>query len=78
MADQYTVDFNAREDEVITSNFSSLQALFESSQTFYARDNNTTLSTICHQDIRNDPPAGRNDPPAGADADYCKVSKRCS
>ena len=56
MADQYTVDFNAREDEVINSNFPSMQVILESSQTFDARDNNTTLSTICHQDIRNDPP----------------------
>ena len=37
-----------------------MQALLESSQTFYARDNNTTLSTICHQDIRNDPPEENN------------------
>ena len=58
---QYTVYFNAREDEVINSNFSSMQAILEGSQTFYARDNNTTLSTICHQDIRNDPPEENNE-----------------
>ena len=60
--DQYTVDFNAMEDEVINSNFASMQAILEGSQTFYARDNNTTLSTICHQqDIRNDPTEENNE-----------------
>ena len=59
--DQYMVDFNAREDEIINSNFSSMQALLEGSQTFYAGDNNTTLSRIFYRDIRNDPPIENNE-----------------